>query len=394
MMTERRRVALLVQSTLEYGRGILRGIGSYIHEHRHWAVYHHVDSLPRSLPPNLKSWRPDGIIGQFETRKLLSQVKRLGVPVIDLYSLHASRGVSCLDVDHTAVIRLAIEHYESLGYQQFAYCGFKGVHYCERRCKAFSTQLKEKGVKLETFQSTPPAQFRGTFDIESRGMFDVEQIGRWLEGLPKPLAVLAGTDIRARHVLEACQLYGFDVPGEISVTGVGNDEVLCNLADPALTSIALRTETIGKDAALLLDQMMDGQPALDSPKFYGPLCIVPRESTNSLAIADPIINDAVQFIRTQIVRGISVEVIDAAQHVGLSRSTLQRRFVQSLDCSPRDEIIRLQIERVRELLRETTSSLEVISERVGFNYPGCMIRLFKRKTGETPTEYRRRTESL
>lgn len=393
-MPERRRVALLVQSTLEYGRGILRGIGSYIHEHRHWAVFHHVDSLPKSLPPDLRSWRPDGIIGQFETRELLSQVKRLKVPVIDLYSLHASQGVSCLDVDHTAVTRLAIEHYESLGYQDFAYCGFKGVHYCERRCKSFCTQLNEKGVEVAVFQSAPPARSRGTFEIESQGMFDIDRIGRWLEGLPKPLAVMAGTDIRARHVLEACRLYGFKVPGEISVMGVGNDEVLCSLADPALTSIALQTETIGRDAATLLDEMIDGRPALESPKFYGPLCIVPRESTNSLAITDEMVGEAVRFIRKQVLQGVAIDVIHVARHVGLSRSTLQRRFVQTLGCTPRDEIIRLQVERVRELLRVTNSSLEVISDRVGFNYPGCMIRLFKRKTGETPTEYRRRTGGL
>ena len=393
-MPNRRRVALLVESNLEYGRGILRGIGSYMHEHRHWDVFHHVDSLPKTLPANLRSWRPEGIIGQFETKEILAQVKRLKVPVVELYSLHSSKGISYLDVDHGEVTRLAIEHYESLGYQQFAYCGFKGIHYCERRCKAFSEQLKAKGVAVNIFQSVPPARARGTFEIETRGMFDIDRIGRWLEGLPKPLAVLAGTDTRARHVLEACRLYNFEVPGEISVTGVGNDEILCNLADPTLTSIALRPEAIGRDAAALLDEMINGRPALEKPKFYGPLCIVPRESTNSLAIADPVISDAINFIRSQILRGAPVGVVDIARHAGLSRSTLQRRFIDLLDCSPRDEIIRLQIERVRELLRGTTSSLNVISNRVGFSSPGCMFRLFKRKTGETPTEYRRRTERL
>lgn len=130
------RVVLLVQSGSEFGRGALRGIGSYIQSHGHWIVFHRVGLLPERLPPDVKSWRPNGMIGQFQTPALLQQVQRMGLPTIDLFSQYGCRGIPRFSVDHAAITKMAVDYFLELGYQNLAYCGFRGVYYCERRCAA------------------------------------------------------------------------------------------------------------------------------------------------------------------------------------------------------------------------------------------------------------------
>ncbi len=385
-MAEPRRVALLIESGMEYGRGLLRGIGAYAQAHGPWAIFHRVEMLPETLSPQMRKWRPEGIIGQFESQKVLRQVRRLGVPTVDLFALHPRPGIPRFGVDNPAVSRMVADYVRTLGFENLAYCGFRGVYYCERRCRAFVEYAQQLGYPAHVFPLDAKASPAGVFDHEAAGQFDIERIGRWLRSLPKPLALMAGTDIRARQVLEACRLFNLHVPGDVAVLGVGNDEVMCNLADPPLTSVALRPEEIGRQAAALLDHVMAGGKPVEEEVNVGPLCIVARQSTNTLAIKDPLVHEAVRYIRQRYAEGVSVSKL--VEHLGISRSTLQRRFVESLGRSPRAELIRVQLARVEQLLRDTDMPLTKIARRAGFNYGECMMKLFKRKTGKTPSEFR------
>jgi len=385
-MSEPPRVALLIQSGMEYGRGLLRGIGSYVQAHGPWTISYRVGLMPDHVSPQLRKWRPQGIIGQFETRQVLREVRRFKVPVVDLFALHPSRGVPRFLVDHAAVSKMAADYFLELGYRSFAFCGFHGVYYSQLRREAFVEYVRRRGGSVDVFEGAKRHDVSGVIEIESSGQFDLDQIGPWLRGLPKPLAVMAGTDLRAMHVLEACRLCDLRVPGEVAVLGVGNDEVLCNLVDPPLTSVALRAEHIGREAAALLDRMMRGEKPSEEEYLVGPLCVVSRQSTNNLAISDAEVYKALLYLREHYVGGLTIA--DVARHVGVSQSTLHRRFIQALGRPPRAELIRLQLGRVEELLRDTNLPLPRIAELSGFNYPECMMKLFKRKTGLTPGEFR------
>jgi LacI family transcriptional regulator len=391
-MPESPRVALLIQSSLEYGRGLLRGIGSYVQSHEPWILFPRVGLLPDKISPQLRKWRPQGIIGQFENRRILRQVQQLGVPTVDLFASHRCRGIPRFLVDNAAVSKMAATRFLELGYRNFAYCGFRGVYYSERRGDAFAEYLRHHKYAVDVFQNIPGSGASGVIDIESAGQSEIDAIGQWLRRLPKPLALMAGTDLRALQVLEACHLCGLKVPSDVAVLGVGNDEVLCNLAAPPLTSVALRSEHIGYEAAAMLHQMMLGKKPASEETITGPLCVVSRQSTNSLAIADPIVRDALLYLRKNFAHGVSVARV--AKHVGVSTSTLLRRFSQAIGRSPRQELIRLQLGRVEELLRDTALPLPRIAKLVGFNYPECMMKLFKRKTGLTPTEFRNRLRHM
>ena len=344
-MSEPPRVGLLVLSSLDYGRGLLRGIASYVQAHGPWTIFHRVGLAPDRLSPQLRQWRPQGLIGQFRTREIVRQVGRLGIPAVDLLGRYRSQRIPRFHIDHSAVARMVADYFLELGYRSFAFCGFKGVYYSEQRRAAHVKYVRQNERAVDVFESTLPEDAQGPFDIESAGQGDIESIGPWLRSLPKPLAVMAATDMRAVQVLAACRLSGLQVPQEIAVAGVGNDEVLCHLADPPLTSVALRSDQLGYQAAALLDRMMRGRKPTSYETRVQPLCVVSRQSTQGSAVTDPQVNQALCYLREHFRQGTSISA--AARHVGVSCNTLRRRFVQALGRPPREELIRMQLRYVQ-----------------------------------------------
>jgi len=317
-------------------------------------------------------------------------VLRLNVPTVDLLALHRCRRVPRIGVDNDAVVRLVADHLLERGYESFAFCGFQGVFYCEERCEAFVRYLRQRGYEPAVYNSPAPTGTSGVLNIEAAGQFDIGRVGAWIDSLPKPLGLMAGSDVRAQQVLSACAERDIPVPDQVAVTGVGNDEVLCNLCDPLLSSVELNTEKIGYEAAAMLHRMMQGAAPERMLTSVEPLRMVTRQSTNTLAIRDGDVAAAVRFIREHVGDGIAVQ--DVVGHVAVSRSTLQRRFAGILGRSPRQEIVRAQIERVKELLAKTDMPLARIAERAGFGYLECLSRLFKARTRLTPGQYRKRAQ--
>ena len=378
---------MLIQSSLEYGRGLLRGVGQYIAEHGPWAIYHRSGPLLEQLPPGFRQWRPDAILAQMESPTLARQVRAMKLPTVDLFGQRDWPGIPRLIPDYAAIARLVADYFLERGYENFAYCGFRGVFYCEARCRHFTEYLAQRGLRVAVFEGNPSPRSTGVFAREAAGLRDTDRLGRWLQSLPKPLALMAGSDVRAQQVLGACSEYGIAVPDAVAVTGVSNDEVLCRLCHPQLTSVDLNTEQIGYEAAELLARMMSGRRGPKAPILVPPRGIVTRQSTRAMAISDPEVAAAVQFIQERCCEGITVD--DVARRLALSRSTLQRRFAQALGRTPQKEIDLQQLQRVKQLLVDTDLPLARIADRTGFPYPECLCRLFKRHTGQTPGVYRK-----
>jgi LacI family transcriptional regulator len=216
-----------------------------------------------------------------------------------------------------------------------------------------------------------------------------ETIGRWLRALPKPLGVMACNDMRGQHVLDACRRYDLAVPEEVAVIGVDNDELLCSLCDPPLTSVVPNPERIGYDAAALLEALMQGERVGRTAQFVEPIGVVTRQSTDVLAIDQPNVVTALRYIREHACDGIGVA--DVLQQVPLTRSVLERLFRRYVGRSPQEEIRQVQLKRARQLLAETELSLAQIAPLAGYRHPEYMSVVFKRLAGETPGQYRRRS---
>ena len=216
-------------------------------------------------------------------------------------------------------------------------------------------------------------------------------LAQWLQGLPKPVGLMACNDDCSQQVVEACKIAHLRVPEEIAILGVNNDPMICDFANPPLSSIALETEQAGYRAAECLDRIMSGQAPGAQQITVQATHVVRRPSTDVLAIDDPLVSQALHFIRTHVRRLIQVE--DVAAALNTSRSTLERRFRRVSHHSLFQEITRIRIELMKQLLLETDMPVESIARSLG--YPGAdhIARYFQQHMHMSPSQYRARHHS-
>jgi len=382
------KVALLVETSLGYGRALLRGVVRYARLHGPWAFYLQPGDL-RQILPKMEEWGGTGSIARVETPEVAKAVlaARLPTIVLDLNfaQLDPKNPLSrlsevCPD-SHTAG-RLAAEHLMERGFRHFAFVGVWGdLPWSVRRGEGFNKRLEEAGLPCSDFPMPKSPRDR-------RWGREQAILSAWLAQLPKPLGILACDDDRGRQVLEACKAAGLVVPEDAAVVGVDNDELLCELSDPTLSSVALDVEQAGYAAAELLDGLMSGRIQQPQRILAQPTRVVARRSTDVHATEDRDLAKAVRFIQDNIVRPIGVE--DVVEQVGCSRRALELRFRKLLGRSVNQEIQQIRIERAKQLLAETDLTMTRIAESLGFGSANYMIRLFRQKVGATPEEYRRR----
>jgi LacI family transcriptional regulator len=389
-LVKRQRVALLVESSRAYGRGVLSGVARFVREHDSWSVFFQDLNLCDSTPEWLKTWKGEGIISRLENDDIVSVIQRLKVPVVYLRRVEASTNAPQILTNNPEVSRLCFEHLKERGFRHFAYCGFNGADYSDERRETFFNLVEQEGLRCHVYAGKPHPAKADTAQYEASGLQDGGALTEWLKQLPKPIGLMACNDMRGQQILAACRSIGVALPDDIAVIGVDNDEVLCNLSTPPLSSVAPNAERIGYEAAVLLSRMMAGKKVSSGDVFVKPSGIVPRRSTEVLAIEDRQIAAATRFIREHACEGIDVS--DVLRAVPMSRSTLDRRFISILGCSPKDEILRVRLNRAKQLLAETDLPLALIAEKVGLEHVEHFSRIFKHRLGVTPSNFR--SESL
>jgi LacI family transcriptional regulator len=199
--------------------------------------------------------------------------------------------------------------------------------------------------------------------------------------------VFACYDIRGREVLDACRLAEVEVPDEVAVIGVDDDELLCELSDPPLSSVIPDTRRTGWVAAELLSEWMAGRRPRPKAHLIPPLGVTTRRSTDMLAVEDPDLAVALRFIRERACQGIAVD--DVVGRVALSRRVLEARFQRVFGRTPHAEILRVQLERVKQLLLQQDLTLSAVAHQTGFRSGEYLGIAFKREFGLTPGEYRK-----
>jgi LacI family transcriptional regulator len=392
-MVRRFRVALLIDSSRAYGRGCLRGIAQFVRTQGHWSVYV-ADRGPESAPPAwLKDWSGDGIIARVENQKVAAAILELGLPALDLCGLIDDvRCIPLISTDHEAVSRLAFRHFWQRGFRQYAFCGLVGQGFSDQRSAAFSRLVVDAGFDIQVYR--PGGSLANQDTSISEGICSVyeQAMANWLRALPKPVALMACNDLRAQQALSACRDAGLVVPDEVAVVGVDNDDIICDFADPPLSSVAPDTRRIGYEAAALLERMMRGEPPPARTVLVPPLSLVARKSSDVLAVDDHQIAHAARLMREHAHEGIAVK--DIVKHLTMSRSLFERRFTRIFGHSPKAEILRIRLDRIKLFLAETDYSLSQIASETGFEHPEYMSAIFKIKTGQTPGEYRKAVRDL
>jgi LacI family transcriptional regulator len=386
-MGRRLRIALLIGASRQYRRDLLCGIADYSRVHGPWSFYHEEQIRGGVEPRWLKSWEGDGILARLESERHVEAVRAKGLPTVDLLGRYEVEGIPSFDNDSMAVARLGAEHFLERGFAHFAYCGLPGLHYSDNCEASFIEVLSQAGRDVHVYRG-PVRRAASVANAEEEGILREGHLAQWLESLPRPVGLLACNDLRAQQVLNACGACGLAVPDDVAVLGADNDEVLCGLSDPPLSSIDPDARRMGREAAALLARMIEGEPPPRAKILIEPVGVVTRRSTDVLAIADRTVAAAVQYIRDRATEGLGVE--EVLRRVRLSRSTLERRFAKYLGRSPKAEILRVQLQQVRQFLAETDYPLNKVARLAGFGHVENMCNLFKRRFGVTPGRYRQR----
>ena len=378
-----RHVALILESAVAPRRLVINGVARYIQEHEPWAVYLKPFGVEKSLPLWLANWHGDGIIAAVKDRAS-DIIAQTSIPIVDVAGGLREQNVPLVHTNDRSVGRLGAEHLMERGLKSFGFCEYRGEFWSEDRRDGFREALHSKSLSCEVYSM--PAPGPGTGGPES---FEQQQraLANWLQALPKPVGVMTSTDLMGQQLLEACQRLRIKVPEEVAVVGADNDEPICRIASPPLSSVIINDQQRGYEAAALLDRLMRGAPAPKDPIYVEPVGVTTRASTDIMAIDDNSIVKALRFLRDHACEKINVN--DVVREVPLSRSVLERRFRRIVGRSINAEIVRLRINRAIELLTETELELKVIARRSGFGTQSYMNAVFKTRLGKTPGSFRR-----
>lgn len=386
-MSKIRHIALLVPASGGYGRGLCNGVATYALERDDLLIFPYERAEFMKLPAWLKKGHIDGIIGFVTNRDLGRQIKALGVPIVDVQGEGNCPDTPVIDTDPSVVARLAADFFAQAGFIHFAFCGYPGIFFSDRRGGAFGDLVRARGSEVHVYEPPPKVASHITQQFrEMRGLEYEPALAAWLARLPKPVAILACNDIRGQQIINACRDLGIAMPTDVSVMGVDNDEILCRLCRPTMSSIAPDAEGIGSIAADMLVRILNGEEVEARLYNHPPLRVVERQSTDITTASDPVVMAATRIIRDRACHGISVEQI--CELAGCSRSTLDNLFRRHLGRSVAGEMTRIRLGRAMRLLENTCHSVEDVARECGFLSATYFCRFFKREQGTTPALYR------
>lgn len=378
ILKRRPHVALIIETSINYGRGILRGVSRYLRENEPWSVFIEQRELGASLPDWIDHWNGDGIITRSDDPRIL----KAGIPTVGLYDrIDEDLGLPMILNDSREVGRLAATHMTDRGFGHFAFLGPMNEYWSQLRLLGVKDIITGDTKTLDVYDTSDPAHLELDWENQQN------RLAEWLAERPKPLGLIASNDIHGLKALDACQRTRIAVPEEVAVIGADNDEELCDISDPPMSSVNFHPERIGYEAAALLDRMMRQEEYSTAPRLVEPLGAVTRHSTDILAIDDNYVAQALHIIRRHACEGITVEAI--LDHLPISRRSLEQRFRKVLGRTPKSEIQRVQFERARILLAETDLSITAVGRQIGFRQPAYFSTAFKAVLGKTPSQYRR-----
>ncbi|MDO5553165.1 MAG: XylR family transcriptional regulator [Planctomycetia bacterium] len=380
--TRKYKVALLIETSREYARGLLRGIALWNQKHGAFACEFQPYGLSE-LPTNwLKNWNGDGVLVRIDNKEMEEVVLASGLPAIDLRSSQPNPRVLVMGVDNVAIAHMAFEHLHDAGFVHYAFCGTRRHInvYDDQRREYFRELVEEAGLTCDDFPAERVSQRGKVRDNE------LHAIAKWLKTLPIPTAVMACKDDRGIQVLEAARLIGRKIPDELAILSVDNDPFFCNLADPSLTSIDTNSDHIGYEAAAQLYRMMQGETCHHRTILFPPREVVKRRSTDVLAISNRKEAEILGYLREMALAGLTVR--DVAEHFDISISHLERLSKKYFNRTPKEEMFRVQIEEAKKLLKRTRLSLNHVAVQSGFRSVSYFMTTFKRVTGYSAMGWR------
>ena len=326
-----------------------------------------------------KDWKADAILAQWDLEST-NLLEELQIPVV-LQNYHKrSDSFSNLTGDYYSTGSMAAQFFIRRRYQNFAFCGYKNAVWSRERAEGYQREIEKVNgnyfhFEIEKSRETPGSQ-------------RLLELNKWLCTLPKPLAILAGDDNFALHISEICNINNFNIPKDIALLGVDNDELICNLSDPPISSIVLDVEKGGYEVGRLLHQLITKERMNTFNIVIHATRIELRQSTENYVVKNKYVLEVVNYIKSNFKSEITTDFL--TDLVPLSRRNLEIKFKQEMGTSLYQFILETRIENFTHLLLTTDKPLYNLTLESGFKDSNNISRIFKKFKGTTPIEFRKK----
>lgn len=381
-----RNIRLLFNANKVYDRQVIEGVGQYLNANQcNWDIFLEEDF--RIHWPQITNWQGDGIIADLDNPKVAEILHSVTIPVVGVGGSYQNSedypAYPYVATDNSQVIGCAFNHLKNKGLEQFAFYGLPPdpfYRWASEREHAFCQITQGAGFT--------PHLFRGNYTDSTTWQADMQRLTSWLLHLPKPIGIIAVTDSRARHLLQACEHSEIMVPEQVAIVGIDNEEVARYLTQKSLSSVEQGCIQMGYYAARTLHQLIEHPECqkLPKPLLIPPVGICERESSDYRAFNDPYVIQAMHFIRQNACRGIKVEQV--LDYVGISRSNLEHRFKAAQQCSIHQTIHAFKLKQACQLLAGTDIAIAQIADDCGYPSLQYLYAVFQKQLQMTPKEYR------
>ncbi len=377
------RILLLIDYSSEFSRKLLKGLVKYSKEHGSW-IFYRLPEYYKTLYGKegivqwAQEWKADAVIAQWD-HEGTNLLQDLGIPVILQNLKQRSEHFSNLTGDYYGTGKMAAQFFAKRRFRNFAFYGNNSVVWSRERADGFRDEVERVGGNY---------YYMATVNLRNEpwgeGHIELED---WLKSLPKPVALLACDDNFAMQVAETCKLNDIQIPQEISLLGVDNDELICNLSDPPISSIILDVEKGGYQAGRLIHHLIEGKRDKPFNIVINPVRLELRKSTEKYDINNPYIAEIVSYIENNFTEDIAIDALSTI--VPLSRRNLEVKFKHEMGISIYQFILQCRVEYFAMLLITTNRTLLDLAVESGFNDSKNISRIFKKVIGYSPAEYRK-----
>ena len=351
-----------------------------------WSYITAPESLSLSVL-DLVGWPGDGILAAINTAQEATCAASLSIPLVNISSALLRSPVPRSIVDNHSIGSLAADHLVGKGFQAYAFYGLSDVQYSKDRQAGFEERITAAGYRCVEFLSKPTFGLGG-----NQWLLQYRVLAEWLATLPTPCGLFAVSDYRARQAIDACRQVGLQVPEQIAVIGVDNEQIICDHSSPTLTSVARNDQLEGYRAAAMLDRLLNGKRVSLEEAPIPPLQVVERESTATFAVSDARLRQALSFLHQHIEKPITIDQI--TEHAGVSRRWLEYAFRDVLGETPYQYLRRQRLAMARRLLAEDpTAKVYSIAQQTGFSSAKQLAIAFQQDFGMSPREYRKSTQA-
>lgn len=381
------KITLIIDLWVAPGRNLMQGIARYARLYGPWQLNNiwmdFYESSPKktgflvNLKKNLKN--SDGVI--MIEPQAVDFVKDIEIPAVIASTIMDAEVPTkpTILTNSRTIGKMGADYFIQKGFKNLAFCGLKKMLWSEHRQNYFEDTARKAGLEIFKYSFTYPHR-------ESSRDAKLDLIAKWIRRLPKPVGIMSCNDLCGKFIVDSCRRNSIAVPQEVAVLGVDNDDILCDLTYPSLSSIELNTERGGFDAAALLDKIMKGVEVDTKTIVIEPVRVQERQSTGIIAVDDRIVSDVLSFIKNNAQRPL--QVVDILNEFGISRRSLYAKFNDSIGTGVYEQIRKIRVEKICNMLIETNKSIKEIAFELGFHSVDHIARFFRKEKGITPTQYR------